>query len=65
MSDIKGKIIKYDCGNDHNLGTPCSGHTMQVIWHNTSDTVSIVMDGTSVLVLDDGGFWALLEAAKG
>ena len=56
-----GKVI-YNCGQDHGHGQACNGHTMEVLWHHTSDTVSIVMDGKVVLVLDDGAACALRNA---
>ena len=56
-----GKVI-YNCGQDHSQTEACSGHTMEVIWHHTSDTVSIVMDGKVVLVLDECAACALRNA---
>ena len=62
MSTRSSGQFTYNCGYDHGHGEACSGHTMEVLWHHTSDTVSIVMDGKVVLVLDDGAACALRNA---
>lgn len=64
MSTVKTRVYKFDCGFDHSQTESCNGHTLQVEFHNTSDTVDIVIDGQSELVMSDGGWDALVRLMK-
>jgi hypothetical protein len=63
MSNRSSGKIKFNCGFDHSLTEPCGGHELEVILHNTSDTVSIIIDNES-WCLSDGGFCALETAIE-
>lgn len=61
MSAIKHAKISYRCSNDcSQLG--CPGHTMQVISHNTPDTVEILIDGKHCVTFNDNEFIAMLTS---
>ena len=62
MSTNSSGEFKYNCGFDHQHMTPCTGHTLEIKEHNTSDTVSLVIDGEIELCIDDGGWNALQNA---
>ncbi len=64
MSTIKSKAIPFHCVHDHSQTESCSGHTLQIQYHNTSDTVSVRVDDEAVWVTEDGCWNALLEAIK-
>ena len=64
MSKRKSKIYNYKCGHDHGQGIPCDGHTLQLVWYNTSDTVGIEIDRNEVLVVDDNAFEMLAKAIE-
>ena len=63
MSSRSSGIIKFDCGSDHSQTQPCTGHTLELILHNTSDTLSIVIDGEP-FTMSDGAYCALLTAIE-
>jgi hypothetical protein len=44
--------------------TGCRGHKVRIIYHNTSDTLSIEIDGEKVYTLDPNIFEAAIEAHK-
>ncbi len=62
MSNSSSGQLKFKCWFDHGLGVPCDGHTLEIIQHHTSDTVSVVIDGENRLIVDEGTWQALNEA---
>ncbi len=44
---------KFECFNDCN-SMGCPGHILTIRYHNTSDTITILMDDELMLVCDDG-----------
>jgi len=64
MSRVTSDTERYDCGSDHGLMEPCTGHRLYVEAHLSSDTVVVYVDGVSELVLDDAGYHALERAMK-
>jgi hypothetical protein len=42
----------------------CPGHTMTLVWHHTSDTVDVQIDGVSWFVLDDAKLETLVKLAQ-
>jgi len=64
MSTIRSGEFSFKCWNDHGLGEPCDGHTLEVQQHNTSDTVSVVIDGEIRLCIDHGTWDVLIKASE-
>ena len=64
MSTTKSKAVPFFCIHDHSQLEACPGHTLQIMYHNTSDTVSVLVDGLGVWTTEDGYWNALLEAIK-
>jgi len=65
MSRITSDEIKFTCdGHGFMQSDPCTGHTMQVQACLSSDTVSVLWDGDSVLTLSDEGYGALCDAIE-
>jgi hypothetical protein len=62
MSTTRSGVFKFKCWFDHGQGVSCNGHTLEVEQHNTSDTVSVMIDGEQRLCVDQGT-WDILEKA--
>ena len=62
MSNEWSSSVAFNCGQDHSQTESCNGHILRVGIHNTSDTVSIEVDGKSRYVMTDGEYNALVQA---
>ena len=58
MSTTYSGKVKYECWEDHGY-EPCPGHELEIHQHNTSDTVTILVDGKSWFCINQGGWNAL------
>lgn len=63
MSSTYSDKIRYICSNECNR-FGCPGHTLQIKWHGTSDTVIILVDDEPTDYFDENRFIALLKAAE-
>lgn len=62
MSNRACPEIQYHCSNDCRQ-EGCPGHTVQVIHHYTSDTVSVSIDGKASYY-DASEWWAMLKSDR-
>ena len=61
MSDTFRETTFKHLNDCRQLG--CPGHTMRVVFHGTSDTVSMSIDGEEYFVLDEDAFETMVELA--
>ena len=52
---------EFQCFNDCR-SEGCPGHVLTIKYHNTSDTISVLVDDEVRLVCDDGFFSAMYDA---
>jgi hypothetical protein len=64
MSTTRSGVFKFKCWFDHSLGKSCDGHMLEVEQHNTSDTVSVIIDGEQRLCVDQGTWDVLIKAIE-
>ncbi len=63
MSTRFSREITYRCMNDCRQ-SGCPGHTMQIAYHGTSDTVGLVIDGREELVFDEEQFFRMCDLGR-
>jgi hypothetical protein len=63
MSNNYSKTIDYHCTSDCRQ-EGCPGHKLRLIYHGSSDTVSVEIDGKCEYIFDDDLLAAICTAAK-
>ncbi len=63
MSKQISEPMSYKCSSDCRQ-EGCPGHTVEVIYENTSDTVAILKDEEVVAIFDDNQWEAIKKAEE-
>lgn len=61
MSTSYSDFVKFNHLNDCRQ-EGCPGHVLRIVYHNTSDTLSLEVDGEQELTLDPNTFEAAIQA---
>jgi TRAP-type mannitol/chloroaromatic compound transport system substrate-binding protein len=61
MGKYHSPVVEYKCPWDHGY-EDCPGHTLKVTYHNTSDTIEVLVDDEHYVTFSDTMFAALLDA---
>lgn len=61
MSKSYSPTVEYRCVSECGWDEP---HTLQIVWHDTSDTVEVLVDGESRETYDDSRFFAMVDLAN-
>jgi hypothetical protein len=61
MSTRKGNAVEFKCFNDC-VQTGCPGHSVRMIYYNTSDTFGVEVDSQRWYVFDPEMFRTMIKA---